>query len=139
MLAAMWPFVRLRTKKNGRVRVRALVQGRGVRCWDGGVGPGGGGSGGAAAGGAPGATRRGGPVAGARRGAGGGDLGVLPRHGGLDPAAAVLMVLDAMHGLQAMLLVRGSLAGDADLLAAALGMLEVRPRMAGCGEPGQRL
>ena len=65
-----------------------------------------------------------------------------PRHakgGGLDPAAAVLMVLDAMHGLQAVFLVRGSLAEDADLLAAALGMLEVRPRMAGCGEPGQRL
>jgi len=138
MLAAMWPFVRLRTKKNRRAHVRALVRGRGVRCRDGGVRPGGGG-GGAAAGGAPGAMRRGGPVAGARHGAGGGDLGVLPRHGGLDPAAAVLMVLDAMHGLQAVFLVRGSLAEDADLLAAALGMLEVRPRMAGCGEPGQRL
>jgi len=48
------------------------------------------------------------------------------------------MVLDAMHGLQAVFLVRGSLAEDADLLAAALGMLEARPRMAGGGEPGQR-
>jgi len=38
------------------------------------------------------------------------------------------MVLDAMHGLQAMLLVCGSLAGDADLLAAALGMLEAEFR-----------